>query len=187
MTGNNPIKGKGLYENEEYEYEPQFKIILLCNDMLDIDSNDEGICARMRCIEFPIKFVDNPTADNEKQIDKGLQNKIKMWKQDFMLLLLEYYKKYKTDGLTNKIKKYQKESDIYFSYLDERTESSNKNIHTKKLHEDFCEWYNNKFGSINTPSNRTFIREIKKYKNVKKVNVEGYTTSGIEKLGIKVK
>ena len=189
MTGNDPIKGRGLYEKEEYEYKPQFKMMVLCNDIPKMDSNDGGVWSRSRCIEFPTTFVENPIAENEKKINKGLSDILIHWKEDFMLLLIEYYKKYIEQGLkvTKAIKdytkKYQKENDIYYEYLDERTVESDKNIHTKELYKDFYEWHTKRYEE-KVPTNRAFIKGIRKYKNVEdKVKIiGGYSTTGIKKL-----
>lgn len=53
----------------------------------------------MHCIEFPTKFVNNPTKDNQKQIDYKLKEKLVNWHQDLMLLLIEKYKEYQINGL----------------------------------------------------------------------------------------
>ena len=109
-SGNDEICARKLFENKIITFIPQFRIIILCNDIPALDKNEEAIWERCRCIEFPIKFVENPTNDNEKKIDKNIKHKILSWRADFMLLLLEYYAKYKEIGLvpTNNIMKFTK-------------------------------------------------------------------------------
>ena len=66
-----------------------------------------------------ITFVDNPKNDNERKIDKTIGKKLKLWKQDFMLILIKKYKKYCKEGLiaTKNIlkftKNYKETNDIY--------------------------------------------------------------------------
>lgn len=78
------------------------------------------------------------------------------------------------------------EDNIYKEYLDERTEKSDKNIHTKTLYEDFCKWYNEKYDN-EVPTNRRFVKEIRVYVSVEnKVKVtNSYSTTGIKRLKIK--
>lgn len=197
MTGNDPIRGRGLYEKEEYEYEPQFKILLLCNDIPLMDSNDLGVWSRSRCIEFPTTFVENPTGLNEKKVDKYLSNKLRHWKEDFMLLLLEYNKKYREEGLKvtssikNYTKEYQKENDVYYDYLEERTKKSDKNIHMTTIYEDFKKWYIEKYEVNIVPKDREIRKGISKYYKIensvwgKNKNGENKNSTGINGICIK--
>jgi phage/plasmid-associated DNA primase len=82
-------------------FKPTHKIGILCNNIPAFDNNnDAAVWARTRCIEFPITFVDIPKNPNEKKIDKTIGNKLKLWKQDFLLLLIEKYNEYRKEGLT---------------------------------------------------------------------------------------
>lgn len=194
MTGNDPIRGRGLYEKEEYEYEPQFKMILLCNDIPEMDANDEGVWSRSRCIEFPTKFVENPINNNEKMIDKKLNDKIKNWNQDFMLLLLDYYKKYRLQGLIvtknikNYTKEYHKENDIFYNYVVMRIKDSTTNIHMKEIYEDFKKWYIDILDgdSKYMPKEKDIRNGLGKYLHISNsVRANGIVSSGIKNKYIK--
>jgi phage/plasmid-associated DNA primase len=75
-------------------------MILLCNDVPQFDNqNDHAMWERCRYINFPITFVDEPKHDNQKKIDYNLSDKLVHWKEDFMLLLIDYYKLYIKEGL----------------------------------------------------------------------------------------
>jgi phage/plasmid-associated DNA primase len=65
LTGNDPINARNLYKSKMETYQPQFKLALLCNDIPEMDSNDDAVWARCRCVEFPITFVDNPKTENQ--------------------------------------------------------------------------------------------------------------------------
>ena len=62
-------------------------------------SESPAFAKRLKIIPFGTEFVENPTKPNEKKIDIDLSSKLPLWKQDFMLLLIEYYKIYLTNGL----------------------------------------------------------------------------------------
>ena len=170
LTGNDPIKGRGLYEKTEVEYNPQFKVILLCNDIPDMDNNDEGVWSRCRCIEYPVTFVKNPTETYERLIDVDLGTKLVKWTNDFFLLLLEYYEKYNNEGLipTQKIKdftyEYRIDTDRYLSYLKERTvKEKGVNVHISELYEDFKMWFKSNNPHEKIPISKVFNNSIKKY------------------------
>lgn len=109
--------------NKMVDFVPNFLTFLVCNDIPDINYMDTSLVERLRCINFPTEFVDNPTKKNQKKIDTKINEKFKLWKNDFMLLLLEYYKNYtntkkfhappNVSKLTNKYKKSKK----YKEYL----------------------------------------------------------------------
>ena len=135
--------------------------------------------------------MNNPIKDNQKQIDYNLKEKLINWHQDFMLLLIEKYKKYQKNGLittlnimkfTNKTKE---ENDIFKQYLDDRTETSETHIHTSTLYEDFKDWFGENNPKKSVPNSREFAKEIKKYHNIEHVRVESKLSTGFKNLGIK--
>lgn len=78
----------------------KFKLIIISDstNISHIFNNNSYINKYGRYINFPVKFVHNPLEKNEKKIDVYMYKKIKDWKQDFMLLLLKYYQKYRKLG-----------------------------------------------------------------------------------------
>jgi P4 family phage/plasmid primase-like protien len=190
ITGNDSITARDLFSSNIITFKPQFNLIILCNDIPPFDKSDGAIWDRCRCIEFPSKFVDNPVLEHEKQIDKTLKDKLKLWKNDFMILLIKYYKIYKTNGLkptknvmkfTNQIKE---EQDIYKQFLDNNTEQSeNESIHTSTIYNEFKLWFafNNPGKSV--PSNKFFMNELKKYYTIdKSVRINNKISTGIRGL-----
>jgi P4 family phage/plasmid primase-like protien len=99
LSGGDKIMARSLFK-EPIEFVPQFKMLLLCNHLPHVPSDDGGTWRRIRVVEFTSKFVDNPIEDNEYPIDYDLPNKLDSWRSHFMALLLEYYKLYKVEGIT---------------------------------------------------------------------------------------
>lgn len=66
--------------------------------MMD-NPEDQAFFEKCKIIDFPITFVENPKNDNEKKIDVSLKENFKNLRQYFILILLEYYKIYKIEGL----------------------------------------------------------------------------------------
>jgi P4 family phage/plasmid primase-like protien len=108
LTGNDTILARALYSDPFY-YKPQFKLVLTCNKLPHIPSNDGGVWRRLCVSPFEAKFVDKPSAPNEFLKDKALVEKLADWKQPFIWLLLnKYYKAYMSVGLVKPdiVKKY---------------------------------------------------------------------------------
>lgn len=99
ITGHDEIELRSCQNNKMVKFKPGLVTILVCNNIPDVDEMDKSFAKRLVVINFETVFVNNPKKINEKQIDKDLSLKIPKWKNDFMLILIEYYKMYKLIGL----------------------------------------------------------------------------------------
>ena len=99
LSGGDKIMARALYK-EPFEFVPQFKMLLLCNQLPHVPSDDGGTWRRIRVVEFTSKFVDDPQEENEFQIDYDLSTRMVEWRERFMSLLIHYYKKYEIEGIT---------------------------------------------------------------------------------------
>lgn len=124
-SGNVKIQARKLHK-DIVEFYPQFKMFLLCNKLPTIPSNDGGTWRRIRLVPFEMKFVDNPIEDYERQIDRGLEDVLRLTcKEEFISMLIERYAIYKSEGLKVPPKvmlsteNYQSNSDIFLDYINE--------------------------------------------------------------------
>lgn len=96
LSGGNKIQARELRKSP-IEFLPQFQLFLLMNNPAKLNTFDGGIERRLKNIEFPYKFVDNPTLPHEKKKDLNLKSNFdnnEEYYQQFFLILLEYYYKY---------------------------------------------------------------------------------------------
>ena len=98
LSGGDKILARAIYK-EPVEFKPQFKMLLLCNHLPSVPSDDGGTWRRIRVVEFTSKFVDNPVEENEFPIDLDLPAKMEEWREHFIPMLIEYFKLYKQEGL----------------------------------------------------------------------------------------
>lgn len=100
ITGHDEIELRS-YNNKDkiVKFRPGFITILVCNNIPEIDEIDNSFAKCLTVINFETEFVETPTKKNEKKIDNDLSLKISKWKNDFMLILIEYYKMYRLIGL----------------------------------------------------------------------------------------
>ena len=165
ITGRDQLKARQLYSGDMVKFKPQFKLISLFNDIPDVDKLDGAFWSRCKVLHFPITFVDNPKNENEKLIDKELKDKIIDWRQDFMLLLIEYCHKYLKHGLVfpkgveKQTAKYKESVDCYENFFDETIiKKENDAVSWTTIRQLFVSWYKENINE-KTPN----AKEIKKY------------------------
>lgn len=184
LSGGDKISARGLF-SDMVEFKPQFKMILCCNKLPGVPSNDGGTWRRLRVLDFPSKFVDSPTEPNEYKKDSTIAEKSKNWGSYFISILLQYYERYKKEGLKepesvlHHTREYQKKSDMILDFIEETLEYTGCEKDTIQISElyslckvwftdtlsdkspnkkDFTEYLNAKFGP------ETSKRGLKKYK-----------------------
>jgi P4 family phage/plasmid primase-like protien len=169
-TGGDKIKARGLHK-DPIEFKPQFKLVLLCNDLPKVPPNDDGLWRRMEVVEFKSKFVENPKEPHEFERDNYLSEKIKRWKEIFLSWLIDkYYRVYKVQGIVipSEILKftmdYKKNSDMYAEFLDEVIEKGDKTdvVSLTELHEEYKIWHNENYNGVKMVPKNKFKQFIEK-------------------------
>jgi P4 family phage/plasmid primase-like protien len=165
LTGGDKIIARGLHK-DPIEYTPQFKLVLTCNDLPQVPSNDDGTWRRMRCVKFPSKFTYEPSSSNpfEFDIDENLSEKLAQWPGAFMYILLNYYKIYIKKGLfepasvKEHTQAYKNKSDQFSQFFGEKIKEaesgSNQNIHIDEAYYTFQEWFKLAYGNVRPPSRK---------------------------------
>ena len=159
FTGGDTIMARALFKEPIY-FKPQFKPFLLCNHLPNIKSDDDGTWRRLKVIPFGSKFIKREEASRRQEkyglpenhfwADKTLSEKLPDWKEMFMGMLINYYRKYKKGGLihpklvTQETAKYRKRCDIFQDFIGdylEKTNSEKDSISVQNLHEAMRSWY----------------------------------------------
>lgn len=188
ITGRDSTQLRECHKNEMRDFDPRFITLFVCNDIPETDEIDTAFSKRLRCINFPTEFCDNPVNANQKQIDTNINEKFDEWRADFMLLLIEHFEKYMetkkiviTENILKWTNKYKEETDIYLNFFAECTENADTHIHMTTLYEAFKTWFVTNNPKTHIPTNREFAPNVKKHKEVEKVRV-GKISNGIKNL-----
>lgn len=171
VTGNDTLSGRRLNSNRVVEFKPHFQLIFLTNDIPLMDATDEAIFTRSRIVNFPTKFCPNPIESHEKLINESLNNIIPEWKDEFMLILLEYYRQYKANGKKLKtppsVIKYVNEYKMKSNPVEQfwRTNTKREEGKTTSLmgiYDAYKEWFQRNFGRSRAIDINKFEIEIER-------------------------
>ena len=147
-------------------------MVLTCNHLPNIPSDDGGTWRRLRVVEYSSKFTDNPNPknNNEFKIDTELSLKFEDWKESFMSILIHYYSKYMKEGIYEPeevlacTKEYQKDNDTIKNFIHERVEKVNGAfVSQTELYNDFKYWYKDSGEPMkNIPNKKSIVKYINK-------------------------
>ena len=152
LTGGARVSTRTLNE-KTFEFEPQFKMFLLCNKVPEIPSNDGGTWRRLRVSPWEMKFVDNPKEIHERKADRDLKEKIKTdaWKEALLTYLINHFEVniagkpiYEPPKVLQYTKMYQDISDVYQNFITDKvtyTKNSKDKTTFKILYEEFKTWF----------------------------------------------
>ena len=135
LSGGDKIMARFIYR-EPIEFKPQFKMILACNHLPLIPSDDGGTWRRIRVVEFTSKFCEHPDPNNpyEFAMDMALSSKFEEWKEMFMAMLINYHiNDYKNNGIIEPeevmkcTRDYQRSNDGYLDFVESEIEKANEN------------------------------------------------------------
>jgi putative DNA primase/helicase len=193
ITGRDTTTLRNCHQNDMIEFTGNFLTFLICNDIPEVDEIDNALGRRLRSINFPSEFVDNPDPEKQyqKKINETINMKFKDWTGDFMLLLIDHYKKYSVTKILqippNVLKWtniYKENTDIYLAYLNERTEESTSSVHMNELYKDFIVWFRRQNPQENIPVQRIFTHNIARHKEIVSVKIKDKVNTGIRKIKI---
>jgi hypothetical protein len=93
LSGLDKIEARDLFQKSKdvIQYTPFFTCVLQCNQKPELGKIDNGIKERLKIVEYPFTFVDNPKRTNERQKDMNLKDKLlkEAYINEMILLLIE--------------------------------------------------------------------------------------------------
>jgi len=156
-SGKDPIQGRAPYMPQTISFLPQFKLVVTCNVLLEIKSNDHGTWRRIRTVPFKSLFTENPVqGDKEKPyqfvIDKYIDEKFDTWAPVFASMLVK--RVCETNGevkdcsiVDEKSKEYRKSQDYLSEFVSDRiVRCESKFVKKMELNNEFSLWYASNYG-----------------------------------------
>ena len=151
MTGGDKIQCRALYA-EPFEFKPQFKMVLCCNDKPELPPHDEGTWRRVKNTEFISKFTYDiePDIVLDFKINTELAERFEDWSEPFLSILIEYHKRYRREGIREPDEineytaEYRAESNHFRDFINDRIEYDplhKKGMSIDRMYETYRAWY----------------------------------------------
>jgi P4 family phage/plasmid primase-like protien len=171
LTGSEEIVARGLYQ-EAMSFVMEAKLFLACNELPEIKGEDTALWRRIRVIDFPSRFIDDPKECGEFKIDRTLPSRMRedvSWRQTFVNILIDYYFRDIKEPVEVQVKtnEYRQENNDFNNWLDENIEEKKGGVLKLK---DVCELYIGKPKISPRVSNKHKL-EIEKYIKGKYKNI----------------
>jgi P4 family phage/plasmid primase-like protien len=180
LTGGDKIQARALYR-EPFEFKPQFKLVLCCNDKPQLPPNDEGTWRRVRNTEFITSYRHKPDESRVLQfkIDESLSEKFDNWTEPFMSILIHYHKLYKKYGLMipDEINEYTQEyratGNHFRDFVNEQFEEiqdDSGSVRLLQAYDAYRQWYSDNHADKNWKKRKefqAFMDEKYKTKNIR--------------------
>lgn len=135
LTGGDKILARALY-SEPIEIILQTHMFYVCNVLPKIVNVDGGTARRLIVTDFKSKFCKHPNPNKKREFkyDLDLNKKFDDWKEPFIYMLLEVFKKYLANGciiddppsVLKATKEYTREHDTILSFIEDELEKQNE-------------------------------------------------------------
>src|SRR5699024_5475360 len=139
LTGGDKVTARFLHENE-FEYEPQFKLWMATNHKPIIRGTDDGIWRRMATIPYTVQIREN-------KVDKNLKYKLRREMTAILTWAVEGFLEWQRVGLkepkavAEQRGDYRKEMDPIVTFIEECCiKSSSERVQSTPLYQAYREW-----------------------------------------------
>lgn len=150
LTGRDVITTRKLF-CDNIKYTPQFNVFLQCNDMPCVKKLDNGMTRRLKVINYPFQFVENPINPNDRKVNIKLKDEFKEdneLQDAFIQLLFKYAHEHineesiiQPESVKESLNNYIEENNPIKTFLEE-TFIITKNNDDRYLCSEFTKLYN---------------------------------------------
>ena len=136
LSGNDTFYARGLYKEGE-DMNPMFKLVLICNHLPKLESDDQATWNRIRVVPFESCFVsehlvsDDPAVQIQQKRfakDPNFMKKIPQLIKPFIWYLLQVYSRVKTESRINEPSKVLDATRLYRNANDTIYQCIDKNV-----------------------------------------------------------
>ena len=156
--GLDEIQARAPYMPQMVRFIPQFKLVVLANNLMEIKVQDHGTWRRIKVVDFMSLFTLNPVKGDKTKpyqylLDPSIPLKFDDWKTVFMAMLVE--KVLETEGKVKMCDRvvassdaYRASQDVISEFINEKIVSCDGMILKKtQVSYEFSTWHQNTYGN----------------------------------------
>lgn len=148
LSGGGFLRGRGVYAKHEITFKSSHMVILDTNSMPHADAGDYAFFQRLRCVNFPLSYVDEPEETFERKKDPYLKAALTQESSGILAWLIHGCIEYQKHGLKEPaavkaaVLAYRDSEDIIMQFLDERcnTSAHARSTGAKDLYDAYRIW-----------------------------------------------
>ena len=180
MASKEGMKYRTLFSNKVEKLALQTQIHIYCNNKLEFNGDDGGLCRRFKVINYISKFTSDKDKINEDnniyEMDVELSEKVMLWREDYMRMLISKfdpkYKYNEPQSIKNNSEKYSDANNDIKRFVEDHFEFTNKR-------EDYLLMKNIKL-MYNKDYDQTKLKNLKEHLE-KEMNVNVMEKSKVKK------
>lgn len=163
VSGVEPISARAPFMIKEVTFIPQFALVVCCNQLLNVRTQDHGTWRRLKVVKYESLFTENPV-DNDPdrpyqfKVNPDLLKKFPIWRETFLAMLVQNAfenegKVRDCDSVLEASTKYRESQDHVSQFIGERvTRRSGSRIRKEQISEEFKLWFVTNCGKQKQPS-----------------------------------
>jgi P4 family phage/plasmid primase-like protien len=157
VSGVEPITARAPYMTESVTFVPQFALVLCCNNLMAVRTQDHGTWRRFRVVNFESLFTEKPVHDDparpyQFKVDFNLMSNFPRWSETMLSMLVE--RAYENQGrvtdcdvVMSASKEYRASEDYLSQFISEKVMVvDGGSIKKAQLSEEFKLWHGVNFG-----------------------------------------
>lgn len=150
LTGGDTITGRAPHDKFDINFKPTHTLFLATNHVPPGLTGDFALLKRLLLIDFPYKFVDNPSGDNERQRDPELLRKLREYRTGILGWLVEGCLLWQQQGIAPPdsiragIEQLRYSEDYLDRWIQDRDLDTSDPEHRqpfKEIYKSFTDWY----------------------------------------------
>lgn len=148
LSGGDTLTGRNPHDRAQVTFPPSHLLILATNFKPQANADDHAFWARMHLVNFPLSFVERPSAPNERKIDKTLEEKLMSEASGILAWLVRGCLEWQAEGLNppavilKATAEYRRREDDLAGFLEEKCEiREGAEVTAKAIYSAFKEWF----------------------------------------------
>ena len=168
LSGSDSLSGRYLWDKENTEFRPTHTLFLLTNFLPRAPAHDTAFWERLRLLNFPYRFVDQPKGEFDRQRNPALEEGLESELSGILAWLVRGCLLYRTEKLIppaaiiSATSEYKTEEDTMQIFVDLAFEEGHADdrVGATEVYEIYREWHKRFVNPKNIPNIQVFGRQL---------------------------